>query len=798
MRMRRKALAMSQSDLAERARMGSRTVRAAEQGNAVSADTAMQISVTLGIPYVLLVRKTPEEVHARLLERGYAPLEAPRPWMPRPELEPILELFGGDEGAMVLLEGPVGIGKSSAARWITQEIAEQFPDGAVWFTAAKLDEPGRLHRLQRDVAGCLGMSELLPDADLVTTEAFDRAFATRLWSRRRLLVLDDVRDAEHVRRLLDPDVPHWVLITTSSRYVAEQLDGHRCLLQRWEPEIAENMLREVIDDGRMTADPEGAKDLAEHSGGLPLVVRNIADTLRRRRYTAPSDYAAELSSAGLEGLGHEEHVRIGALYVFQDRPFSLPFARVATGLSEIGTRLLLEQLSDLYLLREAPTVDTTDKPVPRFVLDSASRGIAFWDSQESRRAMDRLIAAGPELAEEISGEVWGQGTSPAGARRIDVELPVWRLILDEASRRITGPELTTARSPDEVPQVMQGAERPPLAQTLRNLRSLLLYQPPDDAGQWVTSALAAAVDLDNADDIRDAHWMMMVWWWLGRQRFEEATNWCESTIAVAQRTGPPERVLTARLFAAGLLRYSRGRVAARRHFEAAAAIDDTALAPHQRACALGCLGAAVFQDGEAERAEQLTLDALEALGDAEAAADLALMGELTLNLAVIQMVRGQQPDTPAQVSSSVRAVMRTFAGSTLLEAQILHLAQMLGVDVGIDIPTASQAFYGVPPALLSSRLLRLMQTLIDLGQPVEDSGYDGGFDTPLGRFSLITTPFAPREGGPAMAMLLIAPIEPLRRMLTGPGLRAALEFCDTIYGADHPTYRALIALGKRG
>ncbi|TNE85138.1 MAG: helix-turn-helix domain-containing protein [Deltaproteobacteria bacterium] len=781
MRSRRKALALSQSDLAERARMGARTVRAAEKGDPVSTDTAMQLAVTLGLPYVQLVRKSPEELQNRLLERGYALLDPPEPWVERDELASLTRLLTAEKGGLVVLEGPAGIGKSSAARWLANEVMDEFPDGAIWLAAAKLDEPGRLHRVQRDVAACLGFAELLPDPDLVTGEAFDRAFAARLWSRKRLLVLDDVQDARHVQRLLEPEHPQWMLATTSSRYVADQLGGHRHRIERWSTADATRLLERVVDDHRTEADPEGVEALAERSGGLPLIARQMGEALRRRRYTAPTDYAAEIEGAGIEGLGTEDHARIGALYVFQDRPFSLPFARVATGLSEVGTRLLLEQLSDLYLLREVPG------PTRRFALDSASRGIHFWDSQESQRAMNRLIAAAPDLGEELAGDPIGGDTNVEAAARLDADLPTLGLILDRMTREVLGDSPRAARSPADVPSPLRADL--PVGRALRAMRSLLIYQPPDEAGAWLTAALSAARDQHNDEDVRDASWMLMVWWWLRRQRHGAASEWCEPAVRAAREVGPPERVASALLFAAAVKQYAEGTQAQLHYLAQAAELgENDALESYQRACALGSYAVALFLEGDIEQAEALTERGLAII---EGSPDRVVWAELVLNLGAIRLARGGTLPPADQIREAVRLVTTTFAGSTLLEAQVFELARMLGVDPRKPMPTAGQVFYAVPAELVNSRLVRIAQMLIDLGHPVEGVHYEGSRDTPIGRFSSITTPFAPRQARPAMAMALLAPVEPFRRLLSEEGRKAAMDFVVAVRGPHHPLHRAL-------
>jgi transcriptional regulator with XRE-family HTH domain len=792
MRLRRRALALSQSDLARGARIGERTVRTAEQGKHVSPDTAMQLAVALGTPYIVLVRKGPEEIQARLMERGYAVLEPPEPWLEREETETLVEtLQGAPHGAVVCLEGQSGIGKSVLARRVAMEVAERFPDGSIWVNAANLGDDARVRRLQLDLARCLGFAELLPEPDLVPTEAFDRSFACRLWLRRRLLVMDDVKDAEDVQRLLDPERPSWVIVTTSHRYVAERVSGEHFRLRRWDEDTTRRLLAAMLGEDRLDADPEGARELARLTGGVPLAVRAMADALKRRRYTTPSAYVQGVSQGGVEGLGREDHARVGALYVFQDQPFSMAFAREATGLSEVATRLLIEQLSDLYLVREAPVAEPDEVPQPRFQLNSGSRGMAFWNSAEAERAMDRLLRAAPDLAVETTK---GQATLRT-AMLLDIDLPVWRVVLDEAARRVLGEGLVAAEAPDEVPEVVPGAELELLPHLLRNLSALLLFRPPPETGRWLTAGLAAARAHGHDTAIRDLTGLMMMWWWLGRQRFGAGSRWASAATKIAVATGPPQWSVAFLVFAASLVRFADGTAPARVLLEQAVDLSrDPGVSGTERACALGTLGALLLYEPDYQRAEDLFTEALDALRPEAYRQTPVIRAEITMNLAVVRFILHRELPPAADLRASVDEILKVFKGSTLLEAQVMSLARTLGVDGPWQPQSAAQAFFAVPPELMMSRLLRLSQTAMDLGQPIPGMGYEGAIHTERGDLSMVTTPLVPRDGHPPLAMYLVVPLSPIRRMLSGNGLDIALEFFEAARGADDPNYTALAAL----
>ena len=83
---------------------------------------------------------------------------------------------------------------------------------------------------------------------------------------------------------------------------------------------------------------------------------------------------------------------------------------------------------------------------------------------------------------------------------------------------------------------------------------------------------------------------------------------------------------------------------------------------------------------------------------------------------------------------------------------------------------------------------------MDLGQRIPGIGYQGAIFTDRGDLSLVTTPLVPRDDHPPLAMYLVVPLSPIRRMLAGDGLDIALEFYEAARGADDPNYVALAAL----
>ena len=201
------------------------------------------------------------------------------------ELRAIASLLEADEGRLVTLLGPGGVGKSRLARRALQELAAGFADGALFVALedlARADEIGA--RLARELG--------LPDGDGPLERSLQH-----LATRRMLVVLDNFEnfDAGAVR----PDL--WLqrcpgiklLVTSRVRLglAGEQLlpiDGLPCP----EPEDADDLeafdaarlfvrcVRRLDPSFRPTAEARFIVDICARLGGLPLALELAASWTR--------------------------------------------------------------------------------------------------------------------------------------------------------------------------------------------------------------------------------------------------------------------------------------------------------------------------------------------------------------------------------------------------------------------------------------------------------------------------------------------------------------------------------------
>ncbi len=184
-------------------------------------------------------------------------------------------------GAVVVAAviGAGGLGKTTLAVHAAHLLRTHYPDGQLYArlqgAAQHPAEPGDvLARFLRD----LGTDPARIPADAEERAALYRSLLT---DRKVLIVLDDARDAAHVRPLLPGSASCAVLVTTRSRM--PDLAGSRFIdldvLERGE---AWNMFAGIIGDSRAKAEPEATDEVLTACAGLPLAIRIAAARLAAR------------------------------------------------------------------------------------------------------------------------------------------------------------------------------------------------------------------------------------------------------------------------------------------------------------------------------------------------------------------------------------------------------------------------------------------------------------------------------------------------------------------------------------
>jgi DNA-binding SARP family transcriptional activator/tetratricopeptide (TPR) repeat protein len=205
--------------------------------------------------------------------------------------------------AIVAVDGPAGVGKSTLACHVAHRVLGQFPDGQLYVnlhgataSVAPLEPAEVLGRFLR-AFGVSGQG--------IPEQLDERAGLLRslLSSRRVLVVLDNAENAAQVRPLL-PARPGCAALVTSRERMT-QLDGAACLyLNVLDPVESMTLLGQLAGVERVTAEPQAAAKVAELCGYLPLALRIVGARLAARPTWPVQNMAERLAS---------EHARLDEL-----------------------------------------------------------------------------------------------------------------------------------------------------------------------------------------------------------------------------------------------------------------------------------------------------------------------------------------------------------------------------------------------------------------------------------------------------------------------------------------------------
>ncbi|MFI6049667.1 BTAD domain-containing putative transcriptional regulator [Streptomyces violascens] len=213
----------------------------------------------------------------------------------------------GEYGAIALVTGGAGVGKTALAVHWAHERRSDFPDGRLFADLCGYsDTPARqVTVVLREFLLALGV----PVQRIPETEAGMGALYRSLTADRRMLVvLDNARDSEQVRPLL-PGGDHCVALVTSRDRLGGLVASDAARPVRLDELPAADctaLLAAVLGEDRVAAEPEAAAHLAALCDGLPLALRVTAARLAARPQWTLAALACELA---------DEQRRLGLLRV---------------------------------------------------------------------------------------------------------------------------------------------------------------------------------------------------------------------------------------------------------------------------------------------------------------------------------------------------------------------------------------------------------------------------------------------------------------------------------------------------
>ncbi|WP_326640293.1 tetratricopeptide repeat protein [Nonomuraea fuscirosea] len=280
-------------------------------------------------------------------------------------------------GAVTVISGPGGIGKSALAVHVAHAVAGRFTDGVIYVdlhgSTAGLTPLTPVEAL-RHLLRSLGLDGTAVPVDAEEAAARYRSLTA---AGHLLVILDNARDARQVRSLLPAGPGCRVLVTSRDPLVT--LDNARHLrLGRLDDTEAVALLARVAGAGRVEAEPEAALEIARLCGGFPLALRIMGARLAARPDWSPADLAGRLADATRrldlleyadlavrasiavsheqlrEEPGRRDAARLLALLGLVDLPTHTPATTAAlTDWTEHRAETALEHLTDARLLEPA-------------------------------------------------------------------------------------------------------------------------------------------------------------------------------------------------------------------------------------------------------------------------------------------------------------------------------------------------------------------------------------------------------------------------------------------------------------
>jgi DNA-binding SARP family transcriptional activator/tetratricopeptide (TPR) repeat protein len=211
----------------------------------------------------------------------------------------------GPLSVALVLGGP-GVGKSTLATHVAHRLAaEYFPDGQLYCdlrgqSGQPVDPAQALGRFLR----ALGVpGEHIPHA----LDECAEMYRSLLADRRILVLLDDAASESQVMPLLPGTGSSGVLVT--SRGLLTALPGtHRFDVAPLGPEHSLHLLRRIVGEHRVEAEPEAARALVRLVGGLPLALRIVGARLAARPHWSLDSLWTRLENEHrrLDELAHGE------------------------------------------------------------------------------------------------------------------------------------------------------------------------------------------------------------------------------------------------------------------------------------------------------------------------------------------------------------------------------------------------------------------------------------------------------------------------------------------------------------
>lgn len=229
---------------------------------------------------------------------------APPFFVGRAEELAALDRMLADRGAVAVISGAGGLGKTwLAVRWSTDNVT-RFPDGQLYVDLRGFDpahEPVPAVRVLRGFLGALGVAGRSIPSEPDELAALYRSLTAQ---RRLLVLLDNARDTDHVIPLL-PGGSSCSVLVTSRHGFGGLLTTHGASvlpLRTLDERQARELLAHKVGAAGLAEEPEAGQEILRQCGGLSLALAIAAARIAAQPGRRLASVAAELCESRLDAL----------------------------------------------------------------------------------------------------------------------------------------------------------------------------------------------------------------------------------------------------------------------------------------------------------------------------------------------------------------------------------------------------------------------------------------------------------------------------------------------------------------
>lgn len=274
----------------------------------------------------------------------------------RPVLEDVTQEALHGNGAIAVLSGMAGVGKTTLAVNWARSISRSFPDGQLYVNLRGYDEQG--DSLIPEVALNVLLEQLgagLQGGDLAERTS---RFRQLLAGRRTIVLIDNARDVTQVRPLLSGAENSLTIITSRNQLAGLAVrEGARSIpLRRWNAEESRQLLIGRLGLARVQETPEAIDSIIHSCAGLPLALAIAAARSSLQPASAMPELANDLATRArtLDSLSASDQDSVRSAFEWsyrslgpnQARLFRLLAAHPGPRMSVLSVASLLEVASN--------------------------------------------------------------------------------------------------------------------------------------------------------------------------------------------------------------------------------------------------------------------------------------------------------------------------------------------------------------------------------------------------------------------------------------------------------------------